>query len=199
MRTAVARETHPPHPPALDGCDKSKAGHCSATGPCCSCIVAINVDSGPPRVRYALPMAHAAPRFLYPCSCRPKRQNEKWILGFAAESIGPTSRRTEVQILRQWSDAAAGHTLSVHFCCEQHKRSYVRILLFNRPDYAKRSNTRTNVQARRGRARDPSRSEAVLAQVPANRQGPGAKSRRPGKGGWMLTDSSNPQIEYAHG
>ncbi len=61
--------------------------------------------------------------------CRkPKRPGADWILGFAAEKLGPASARREITITDSWSDKWAGHPLAVHFCSERHKQKYIDAL-----------------------------------------------------------------------
>jgi hypothetical protein len=52
--------------------------------------------------------------------------------GFAAEKVGATTQTREMTIYSQWSETSAGHPLAVHFCSEQHKNAYIR-LLFDTP------------------------------------------------------------------
>jgi hypothetical protein len=62
-------------------------------------------------------------------SCgRNKADDESWILGLAAESIGFQSARREINILSTWADAQAVHPLAVHFCSERCKERYMRRL-----------------------------------------------------------------------
>jgi hypothetical protein len=59
---------------------------------------------------------------------RAKKPGDTWILGFAAESISAIAHRQEVMIAERWASAQATHPLAVHFCSEEHKRRYVRLL-----------------------------------------------------------------------
>lgn len=59
---------------------------------------------------------------------RIKKDEESWVLGLAAESIGVISARREVNILSSWAEPQAVHPLAVHFCSEQCKEKYVREL-----------------------------------------------------------------------
>jgi hypothetical protein len=61
------------------------------------------------------------------CS-RGKKRGDRWILGFAAEKVGPTSARREMTVAGDWSEKWAAHPLAVHFCSEKHKEKYVRAL-----------------------------------------------------------------------
>ena len=62
-------------------------------------------------------------------SCgRTKADDNPWILGLAAESIGFQSARREVNILSNWVDAQAVHPLAVHFCSQRCKDKYMRKL-----------------------------------------------------------------------
>lgn len=62
-------------------------------------------------------------------SCgRTKVEEESWILGLAAESIGFQSARREINILSAWADVQAVHPLAVHFCSERCKEKYMRKL-----------------------------------------------------------------------
>ncbi len=66
----------------------------------------------------------------YVCDCckRPRNRGERWILGFAAERLDLGERRREISIASNWSVRAAAHPLAVHFCCEEHMRSYIAAL-----------------------------------------------------------------------
>jgi hypothetical protein len=62
-------------------------------------------------------------------SCgKTKRTGQNWILGLAAESVGLTSARREVNILSDWAEPQAVHQLAVHFCSEHCKDKYMRRL-----------------------------------------------------------------------
>ena len=62
-------------------------------------------------------------------SCgRIKADEEPWILGLAAESIGFQSARREINILSSWGAAQAVHPLAVHFCSARCKEKYMRRL-----------------------------------------------------------------------
>jgi hypothetical protein len=63
---------------------------------------------------------------------RPKREEERWILGYAAERVGSTGRQHEMSVLSAWSDTAAEHPLAVHFCCSAHKIAYITALFAER-------------------------------------------------------------------
>jgi len=52
-----------------------------------------------------------------------------WILGRAAEAVGFTVVRREVDILSAWNDADAVHPLAVHFCSEACKDKYIAELM----------------------------------------------------------------------
>jgi len=54
--------------------------------------------------------------------------DESWILGLAAETIGIQLARREINILSTWAAAQAVHPLAVHFCSERCKERYVRRL-----------------------------------------------------------------------
>src|SRR5690242_16852373 len=45
-----------------------------------------------------------------------KSPDETWILGLAAEAVGFTAARREVNILSGWDYTNAVHPLAVHFC-----------------------------------------------------------------------------------
>ena len=64
---------------------------------------------------------------LYACDwCKVVKQpDEKWILGLAAETVGLTAARREVNILTAWNEQQARHSLAVHFCSVEHKDNYV--------------------------------------------------------------------------
>jgi hypothetical protein len=62
-------------------------------------------------------------------SCgKSKRTGQNWILGLAAESVGLTSARREVNILSDWAEPQAVHPLAVHFCSEHCRDKYMRRL-----------------------------------------------------------------------
>jgi len=54
-----------------------------------------------------------------------KQPGELWILGLAAEAVGVTAARREVNILSEWDRVHAVHPLAVHFCSQACKESYV--------------------------------------------------------------------------
>jgi hypothetical protein len=60
---------------------------------------------------------------------REKRPGEQWVMGLAAEKIGPAGRRRQYIGLRQWSERLASDPLAVHFCSEEHKNLYVARLI----------------------------------------------------------------------
>jgi hypothetical protein len=64
---------------------------------------------------------------LFNCdSCQAvKNPDEVWILGLAAEAVGVTAARREVNILSSWDYANAVHPLAVHFCSESCKDKYI--------------------------------------------------------------------------
>ena len=66
----------------------------------------------------------------YVCdSCeKRKREDQSWILGLAAESVGVQSARREINILSAWSEVEAKHPMAVHFCSERCKERYVKRL-----------------------------------------------------------------------
>ena len=72
---------------------------------------------------------------LFACDwCRTiKQPGEVWILGLAAENIGVTAARREINILADWDDGRASHALAVHFCSVQHKDSYWAALFDTEP------------------------------------------------------------------
>jgi hypothetical protein len=57
-----------------------------------------------------------------------KKEEQDWILGLAAESIGTTSARREVNILARWAEPQAVHPLAVHFCSDRCKDKYMKKL-----------------------------------------------------------------------
>lgn len=62
-------------------------------------------------------------------SCRAiKAPDEIWILGLAAEAVGFTAARREVNILSSWDYANSVHPLAVHFCSESCKENYINAL-----------------------------------------------------------------------
>ncbi len=67
---------------------------------------------------------------------RVRKPKQMWIVGFAAERVGPITRRREVTIYARWSQLSAAHPMAVHFCSEKHKDLYVaRILLEARHEH----------------------------------------------------------------
>src|SRR5512143_2518847 len=54
-----------------------------------------------------------------------KAPDEIWILGLAAEAVGLTAARREVNILSSWDYTNAVHPLAVHFCSESCKENYI--------------------------------------------------------------------------
>jgi hypothetical protein len=61
-----------------------------------------------------------------------KVDGEPWILGFAAESVGVTSARREINIASAWDDAHALDWLAVHFCSDDCRAEYTERLFSNR-------------------------------------------------------------------
>jgi len=61
-----------------------------------------------------------------------KEGREPWILGFAAESVGVTSARREINIASAWDDARAVDWLAVHFCSDGCRAEYVERLFSDR-------------------------------------------------------------------
>lgn len=61
---------------------------------------------------------------------RRKKDDQNWILGLAAETVGVQSARREINILSTWADEQAIHPLAVHFCSERCKDKYTN-WLFN--------------------------------------------------------------------
>jgi hypothetical protein len=57
-----------------------------------------------------------------------KKDEQEWILGIAAESLGVVSARREVNIPSVWLDSQAVHPLAVHFCSERCKDRYMNKL-----------------------------------------------------------------------
>jgi hypothetical protein len=62
-----------------------------------------------------------------------KEPDEEWILGLAAEAVGPVSARREVNIQSTWTREAALHPLAVHFCSIQCKDEYMARLFGTEP------------------------------------------------------------------
>jgi len=54
-----------------------------------------------------------------------KQPEEQWIVGLAAETVGATSARREINIQSVWSRETAVHLLAVHFCSAQCKDKYM--------------------------------------------------------------------------
>jgi hypothetical protein len=62
-----------------------------------------------------------------------KADDQTWILGLAAESIGVTSARREINIMTSWDESQACHPLAVHFCSVDHKDNYMAALFETDP------------------------------------------------------------------
>jgi hypothetical protein len=58
-----------------------------------------------------------------------KKPSSSWILGRAAEAVGITVVRREVDILSAWYDTDAVHPFAVHFCSEACKDKYIAELM----------------------------------------------------------------------
>jgi hypothetical protein len=54
-----------------------------------------------------------------------KDPEEVWIVGLAAEAVGITSARREINIQSVWNRTTAVHPLAVHFCSTQCKDEYM--------------------------------------------------------------------------
>jgi len=67
-------------------------------------------------------------KFVCEACGKTKRTGQNWILGLAAETVGITSSRREVNILSDWVEPQAVHPLAVHFCSERCKDRYMRKL-----------------------------------------------------------------------
>jgi len=67
-------------------------------------------------------------KFVCEACGKTKRTGQNWILGLAAETIGITSARREVNILSDWVEPQTVHPLAVHFCSERCKDNYLRKL-----------------------------------------------------------------------
>lgn len=65
---------------------------------------------------------------------RLKEENDIWILGFAAENIGVTSARREIEIAEVWEQARAVEPLAVHFCSDQCRAKYLNALFGDTPE-----------------------------------------------------------------
>jgi hypothetical protein len=65
---------------------------------------------------------------------RLKEENDIWILGFAAENIGVTSARREIEISEVWERARAVQPLAVHFCSDQCRAKYLNALFGDTPE-----------------------------------------------------------------
>lgn len=60
-----------------------------------------------------------------------KQDNEVWILGYAAESVGVTAARREITIASAWDDRNALDWLAVHFCSNECRAEYMQRLFSN--------------------------------------------------------------------
>jgi hypothetical protein len=65
---------------------------------------------------------------------RLKEPDEAWILGFAAQNIGVTSARREIEIANTWERARAIEPLAVHFCSDQCRSKYLSALFSGTPE-----------------------------------------------------------------
>jgi hypothetical protein len=54
-----------------------------------------------------------------------KGEGEVWLVGLAAEAVGVTSARREVNIQSDWDRTSAVHPLAVHFCSMECKDEYM--------------------------------------------------------------------------
>jgi hypothetical protein len=61
-----------------------------------------------------------------------KEHGEPWVLAFAAESVGITSARREINIASAWDDALAVDWLAVHFCSDDCRADYMQRLFSDR-------------------------------------------------------------------
>jgi hypothetical protein len=71
--------------------------------------------------------SRGAPMIQYACdTCSAvKGPEEVWIVGLAAEAVGITSARREINIQSVWSRTTAVHPFAVHFCSRQCKDEYM--------------------------------------------------------------------------
>jgi hypothetical protein len=60
---------------------------------------------------------------------RRKQHQERWFLALAAEKKGRAGQRREVAVVPMWTAEAARHPFAVHFCSQEHLRSYVAAVL----------------------------------------------------------------------
>ena len=60
-----------------------------------------------------------------------KGPRETWLLGLAAESVGPSSAHRTVTMAIAWDEDRAVDPLAVHFCSIKCKENYIKSL-FNR-------------------------------------------------------------------
>lgn len=108
---------------------------------------------------------------------RTKQPTDRWILGFAAESLGAAVNKTEITVCSRWSPTSAAHPLAVHFCSEQHKNAYIRLLFdpaHKRRRLAARQGTSSSL-AIRGATKA---AKAISTQVEAREDQPAASTRR---------------------
>jgi hypothetical protein len=72
----------------------------------------------------------------YQCDgCRKlKEDDEVWLLGFAAESIGVAAARREVVIASSWDENRAVEFLAVHFCSEACRMAYMDAMFATAPE-----------------------------------------------------------------
>jgi hypothetical protein len=71
--------------------------------------------------------SRGAPMIQYACdTCSAvKGPEEVWIVGLAAEAVGITSARREINIQSVWNRTTAVHPFAVHFCSTQCKDEYM--------------------------------------------------------------------------
>ncbi|MCU1285111.1 MAG: hypothetical protein JWO13_1461 [Acidobacteriales bacterium] len=63
-----------------------------------------------------------------------KKSDEVWIMGYAAESVGVTAARREINIALAWDDRNAVDWLAVHFCSDECREGYMQRLFRKAPE-----------------------------------------------------------------
>jgi hypothetical protein len=97
-----------------------------------------------------------------------KRPADLWILGLAAEAVGITAARREVNIISVWDRDRAVHPLAVHFCSEACKKKYIHRLFGKEAPVQTLVTTktvRTKLAAKPLKAKKKVRSRKVVRRI----------------------------------
>jgi hypothetical protein len=109
------------------------------------------------------------------CGC-PKKNGERWILGFAAERVSAGGTTREIRIISRWSDSAAEHRLAVHFCSYEHKNAYIAALFQGAPGTKSRKKRSKGLQSE-GRTRTYMSTAIAARSIPKAVAEPRVSSR----------------------